>query len=466
MTVRANSTASAGSTTAGSKTVLWVAIVASFVSFLDGSIVNVALPAIADELGGGLITQQWVLDAYLLTLGSLILLAGSLSDTFGRLRVLQVGLVLFGLASVACALAPSDTALIVARGSQGVAAALLVPSSLALITSTFSAAAQARAIGTWTGWTGTAFLIGPVLGGSLVDLLSWRWIFAINVLPIAAALLLILRLQEPARRSARPPLDFVGAVLAAAGLAGPVFALIEHGRYGWGAPLVVVPLVVGIVSLGAFLLWERRTRHPMMPLGLLRRRNFAVGNLATAAVYGGLSLGGFAIAVFLQQTAGFSAAAAGAATVPTALISLLLSTRVGSLAGRYGPRLFMAVGPIIGGAGFLVMLTAREPFNFWLQVLPGILLFGVGLAITVAPLTAAILGSIGSEQSGIASAVNNAVSRVAGLVGIAAIAAVVGPATDFEAFHRLALATAVLLIAGGVVSGVGITNSAAIQEEL
>lgn len=439
-------------------TVLGVAVVASFVAFLDGSIVNVALPAIARELGGGLVTQQWVVDAYLLTLGSLILLAGSLSDLFGRLRVLWLGLVLFGLASLACAVAPTDQLIIAARAVQGISAALLVPSSLALITSTFNGPAQGKAIGTWTAWTGTAFLIGPLLGGLLVDTLSWRWIFAINVVPIGVALLLLSRLREPARANPRQRLDYTGAVLAAVGLAGPVFALIEQSRYGWGSPLVAAPLVGGLASFAAFLLWERRATVPMMPLSLFRVRNFAVGNIATACIYAGLSLGGFIVAVFLQQVAGFSATAAGAATVPTAIISLTLSTLVGALAGRFGPRLFMAVGPIIAGAGFLVMLSASAPLNFWLQLFPGLLIFGIGVTLTVAPLTSAILGAIGPARSGIASAVNNAVSRVAGLLAIAAIGAVAGTGSSYDAFHRLAAATAGLLIVGGLISAWGIRN--------
>ena len=304
--------------------VLWVAILASFVAFLDGAIVNVALPAIQGDLGGGLATQQWVVDAYLLSLGALILIAGSLSDTFGRIRILRVGLLVFGLASLACAVAPTGTWLIAARAVQGAGAALLVPSSLALITSTFSGPAQAKAIGSWTGWTGTAFVAGPLIGGGLVEYASWRLVFAINVLPIAATLVVLAGLGkagigasqravaraaggEGAAREGRRRVDLVGAVLAAVGLAGTVFALIEQQRLGWDSPAVVLTFVAGIVLLAAFLLWEARTPQAMMPLELFRARNFGVGNLSTAFIYAGVSLGPLMVVIFLQEVAGFTA---------------------------------------------------------------------------------------------------------------------------------------------------------------
>ena len=440
------------------RTVLIVAILASFVAFLDGSIVNVALPAITRELGGGIETQQWVVDAYLLTLGSLILVAGSISDTFGRVGVLRAGLVIFGLASVACAVAPSSLVLIIARAVQGAGAALLVPSSLAMITATFAGAARAKAIGAWTAWTGLAFVLGPLLGGFFVDTLSWRWVFAVNVLPIAVTLVLLARIPSSGHGGSGTRIDVTGAVLASLGLAGPVFALIEQGRLGWSSPVVYLPLILGLACFGAFLWWETRVQHPMMPLGLFRVRNFGFGNIATAAIYAGLALGQFIITIFLQEVAGFTAFAAGLATIPLAILSISLSTLFGSLAGKYGPRLFMTAGPLIIGAGFLLMLTTTDPVNFWTQLLPGILLFGLGLSVTVAPLTAAILGSISPAQSGIGSAINNAVSRVAGLIAVACAGAIVGAVLDVDAFHRVVFVVSLLFIAGGIVSFAGIRN--------
>ncbi|HVX08727.1 MFS transporter, partial [Humibacter sp.] len=261
---------------------LIVAILASFIAFLDGSIINVALPAIETDLGGGVGTQQWVLDAYLLALGSFILLAGSLADSFGRLRILRYGLALFGIGSIACALAPTAGVLIGARAAQGVGAALLVPSSLALITAAFPDERKGRAIGSWTAWTSTAFMIGPLLGGVLVDSLGWRLIFAINVLPIVVTLVMTVRARREAT-AGRASIDFVGAASAALGLGATVFALIEQQNLGWTHPAVLVPLFAGVALLAGFLVWERRARHPMLPLSLFAVRNFRNGNLATAA---------------------------------------------------------------------------------------------------------------------------------------------------------------------------------------
>ncbi|WP_229992184.1 MULTISPECIES: MFS transporter [unclassified Arthrobacter] len=438
--------------------VLWIAILASFVSFLDSSVINVALPAISRELGGGLTTQQWVVDAYLITLGSLILVAGSLSDLLGRVVVLRAGLIGFGTTSVMCALAPTADVLVLARALQGVAGALLVPSSLALITSNFDEAPRAKAIGQWTAGTTVAFIAGPLLGGVLVDSVGWRWVFGINVLPIAVTLHLLGELRARDVRKEGVRIDYPGAVLCVLGLAGPVYALIEQGNYGWGSPLILMPFVLGILCLAGFIWREQTAQRPLLPLSLFSVRNFAVGNVATAFVYAALSIGGFIIVLFLQQVAGFPATVAALALLPVSIVNILLASWFGSLAGRFGPRWFMAFGPALAGAGYLLMLASEIPVNYWTQLMPGILLFAVGLSATVAPLTAAILGSVSEQQAGIGSAVNNSVSRVAGLIGIALVGLVVGGKLDLDGFHRIVTVTAVLLILGGIVSAVGIQN--------
>jgi len=441
--------------------ILAIAITASFVAFLDMSVVNVALPAIVDQLGGGLTTQQWTVDAYLLTLGSLILVAGSVSDAFGRQRVLRLGLILFGIASVAIAAAPTSEVLIAARLLQGVAGAMLVPSSLALIASTFDGAERARAIGTWTAATSGAMIAGPLLGGLAVDLASWRWAFLINVLPIAVALYLLMRVEARDVRRDDAYVDLLSAALAALGLGGAVFALIEQPNLGWSDPAVWGAGVGGAVVFAWFVWRQSRIPRPMLPLQLFSSRNFAWGNAATALVYGALGLNGFVVAVYLQERAGLSATAAGLSTMPLTLALILLSSRAGALAGRLGPRLFMTWGPITMAGGALLMLNVGDPFSYWTQLLPGVLLFGVGLAATVSPLTAAILGAIDASRAGIGSAVNNAIARVAGLVAVAGLGTVVGGELDLAGFHRAAIFVAVLLALGGVASWVGVRNPAA-----
>lgn len=441
-----------------SRLVLAIAILASFVAFLDGSVVNVILPALDADLGGGLAAQQWVVDAYLITLGALILLAGSLSDLFGRIRILRAGLIGFGLASVAIALAPTAEFVIALRAVQGIAGALLVPSSLALILSTFRGPAQARAIGTWTAWTSAAFLAGPILGGALVDLVSWRAVFAINVVPIGVTLVLLAILRQPDVRRDGARIDVPGAILAVVGLGLPVYGLIEQPRLGWLAPGVLVPVAVGLAALVAFVWWQSRARHPMLPLGLFRYPNVAAGNLATAFIYAGLSISGFAVVVYLQQVAGFPPTLAALALLPVSVANVALSRVFGGLAGRFGPRIFMTMGPLLAAAGHLLLLSMGTRVDYVSQVLPGVLVFALGIAMTVAPLTAAVLGGIPEERAGIGSAVNNAVARIAGLLGIAAIGVVAAGALTAESFPSILVLTAVLLSAGGLVSLIGIRN--------
>lgn len=438
--------------------VLIIAILASFVTFLDGSVVSVALPAIDRQLGGGLVTQQWVNDAYLITLGTLILAAGSLSDIFGRKKILTIGLYGFLVASILCAVSPTSEILILSRALQGIAGALLVPSSLALIISHFEGKAQSKAIGTWTAWTGIAFVIGPLIGGLMVDFASWRLVFALNIIPISLALVMLRSLHIKSEASNKKRVDMLGIVLGVLSLGGIVYALIEQSHYGWQNPLVYGPLSLGIIALVSFLVHEHRTPQPMLPLSLFSIHNFSVGNVATFFIYAALSLQGFLLVIFLQQTAHYSAVAAGLTTIPITIIMFLLSSRFGALSGTYGPRLFMAIGPILAGCGALLMLRVGLPTEYFTQILPGIILFGLGLSITVAPLTSAILGSIKSSQAGIGSAVNNAVARIAGLLAIAAIGIFIGTNVSLDGFHIGISICAGLLILGGLISAFGIVN--------
>ncbi|OIU88271.1 MFS transporter [Microbacterium sp. AR7-10] len=440
--------------------VIAVAVLASFVTFLDGTVVTVALPAISSELGGGIATQQWVVDAYLITLSALILLAGSLSDAYGRVRVMRIGLIAFGVASVAVAAAPDPLVLIIARAAQGAAGALLVPSSLALITATMRGELQSRAIGVWTAFTTAAQLAGPLMGGLFVDLLSWRLVFVINVLPIAVTLVLLGRLDLP-EHERDVDVDWTSGILCALGLGAVVFALIEQERLGWSSPAIWMPGLAGAALLAVFLWRQARSAHPLLPLSMFAVRNFGWGNVSTLFVYAALSLNGFVIGVYLQQGPGLSATAAGLASLPVTVLMILLSSRAGAWAGRFGPRLFMTVGPILMAIGALLLLTVGRDFDYWWQVLPSMLALGLGLALTVAPLTSAILGAIDERRSGIASAVNNAVSRVAGLLVVALLSTIVGGSLDLDGFHSAAVVTAALFAAGGVVSWIGIRRSPA-----
>src|SRR4051794_3281683 len=404
---------------------LTAAILGSIVAFVDGTVVNVALPHIRDDLGGGLAGQQWVTDAYLLTLAALLLVGGSLGDLFGRRRAFSAGLAGFGAMSVLCALAPTIETLVAFRALQGVAGALLVPNTLGLLVARFEPSERGAAIGAWTAWAGVAIVIGPLLGGLLLETGTWRWIFAINVVPIALALWLTARLDDTHDQPSGGQIDYVGAVLATLGLAGPTYALIEGPARGWGDPVILAALIGGLALLVAFVVYERDASHPMLTLSLFRERNFAVGNAATLTIYGGLSALPFFLVLFLQQVAGYSPIAAGAALLPVTVLMFSLSRRWGALADRIGPRIFMAIGPVIGGAGMLLLRRMDADPNYWTDVLPGIVVFGFGLSLTVAPLTAAVLGGVSEEHAGIASAVNNATARVGGLLAIAAVGAVV-----------------------------------------
>jgi EmrB/QacA subfamily drug resistance transporter len=406
--------------------ILVAAILGTTVVTVDSTVVNVALPSIAEDLGGGLAGQQWTANAYLVTLSSLILIGGSLGDLFGARRVFMIGVGGFGVTSLFCALAPTIELLVIARALQGVFGALLTPAALAVIVATFPPEERGRAVGAWTAWGGMGTVLGPLIGGQLVDTASWRWIFAINIPIVLITLLLVTRVMAEA--GARDPdarVDYVGAALCALGLAGITYGLIEQPRQGWGATGVWLPLVGGFGLFAAFVVWEARSRHPMLPLSLFRRRNFAIGNIETFSMYAGLGLLFFFLVLYLQQVAGYSAVEAGSTTIPVTAVMFLLSMRFGALADRHGPRFFMGVGPLIAAVGLALFLRLDSDVDYVTDLLPGLLIFALGLSLTVAPLTATVLADADEHNAGIASGVNNAIARVASLIAIAAVGALV-----------------------------------------
>jgi EmrB/QacA subfamily drug resistance transporter len=406
--------------------VLVACILGSGIAFLDGTVVNVALPAIQHDLGASLAGQQWVVEGYMLSLSSLLLVGGSLDDLFERRTVFAAGVAGFGVMSLACAVAPSVGFLVAARVLQGVFGAALVPSTLAIIIATFPESERGAAIGSWTAWTGISTVVGPLLGGALIDGATWRWIFLINVPFVVITLVLTFRViprtesQQPGAR-----VDFLGAALCALGLGGLVFALIEQPTLGWSDPAVVITGIGGVLSLIAFVVHERRTPSPMMPLDLFRSRNFAVGNMATLTMYAGLGGVLFFVTLYLQQVAGYSALEAGAAFLPLTALMFTLSRRWGALADRYGPRWFMGIGPIVAGIGLALMLRLDAKADYLTELLPALVVFGLGLSMTVAPLTSTVLSAVDEKHAGVASGVNNAIARIAGLLAIAVLGAVV-----------------------------------------
>jgi EmrB/QacA subfamily drug resistance transporter len=413
-------------------------IIGSGIALLDSTVVNVALPTIQRSLGGGLAGEQWVANGYLLTLGSLILIGGSLGDLYGERRIFALGVIGFGVASLLCAIAPSIGVLIAARALQGVAGALLTPASLAVIVRTFPESERGQAIGSWTAWGTISAVVGPLLGGELLAIGSWRLIFLINiplVIACAALILIVIPPAQPRAKGARR-IDIPGALLCSAGLGATVFALIEQPRLGWSG--VLVPLLAGVGLLAAFIAYESRARDPMLPLGLFRHRNFSAGNIETFSMYAGLSILFFFLVLFLQQVGGYSPLQSGLTMLPITAVMFVLSKRFGALADRYGPRFFMGAGPLVGAVGLLLFQRVGAHVNFVTDVLPALLVFSVGLSLTVAPLTAAVLAGVDDSQAGIASGVNNAIARVAGLIGTAGVGAAVAASFASTLDRRLA----------------------------
>ena len=414
--------------TAGSREkrlTLLAAVLGTSVVFLDATVTSVALPAIRDDLGGGLAGQQWVTNAYLLALVSLLLLGGSLGDVFGQKRVFLIGVAGFGLTSALCAVASSIPELCVFRSMQGVCAALVTPTALAVIIHVFPEDERARAIGTWTALSSIVGVIGPFIGGVLIAAGSWRLIFVLNAPLVLVTVALIDRgVPRDASTGTGERLDYPGALLAAVALSGSVFAVTEEPARGWSA-LVVGSLSVGILGATAFIAHEARTRAPMLPLSLFRERNFRIGNLATFTTY--LGLGGviFLLPVFLQEVSGYSPVQAGLALLPVTLLMIVLSRRFGALADRVGSRVLIGLGAVVAACGLLLLVRIDQRADYVNEVLPALLLFGLGLAMLVAPLTATVLGAVEEDHAGVAAAVNTTLSRVAQLFAVAVLGAVV-----------------------------------------
>jgi EmrB/QacA subfamily drug resistance transporter len=441
--------------------VLAATVLGSGLAFIDGTVVNVALPRIGESLDAGVSGLQWTINAYTLTLASLILLGGSLGDRFGRRRVFVVGVVWFAVASLLCGIAPNIETLVAARAVQGVGGALLTPGSLAILQSAFRPEDRMRAIGAWSGLGGIAGAAGPFLGGYLVESVGWRWVFLIN-LPFAVAVVLVANrhVPESADPEASHSLDVLGAVVGALGLGALTYGLIAWQDHGLGSPVVLLTLIGGVLGLVAFGWREHAAREPMLPLGIFSSAAFTATNIVTFAVYGALGGLFLFLVLSLQVVSGFSPIAAGSALLPITVLMLLLSSRMGALSTRIGPRIPMTVGPLVAALATVWLVQVDESATYWRDVLPPVSLFGLGLSITVAPLTATVLAAAPDRHAGIASGVNNAVARVAGLLAVAALPLVVGldgeayadPARLEPAYRSAVWICAAALAVGGVLA--------------
>jgi EmrB/QacA subfamily drug resistance transporter len=447
--------------------VLLATVLGTAMASIDATVVGIALPAIGRDFHSSLATLQWVVTAYTLTLAGLLLFAGALGDKIGRKRVFVWGVAWFAVASALCGIAPDAPVLIAARAVQGVGAAMLTPGSLAIIEASFAPEDRSKAIGAWSGLGGVGSAIGPFLGGWLIQALSWRLIFFIN-LPFAVLVVLVSMRHVPESKdlAATGRLDIVGGVLVTTGLIGLTYGLIEGPAVGWTKPAPLAALIAGCVLLAAFVVWEYRTPAPMMPLSLFRSAQFSAANVVTFAVYGALGGALFLLPIQLEQVSGYTALQAGVSLLPVTLIMLALSARSGALAARIGPRLQMTVGPLVIAAGLALFVRIGPSGNYLTEVLPAVVVFGLGLAINVAPLTATTMASVPAERAGMASAVNNDVARAASLIAVAVLPAAAGltgasylhPAHFSAGFRNASLISAGLCVAGAAVAAAFIRN--------